>query len=586
MSDNKSSVTPPGASPDASSDASSEASSSAQPRVKVQASVAKSSFIFASGTLFSRVSGVARESVVGAIFGASVYMDAFVVAFRIPNLLRELLAEGALGSSFTKVYSSLCVTDKDAASKLLVQTLQFVVMMSLCISVVGIYFADELVNMMTVAKVHQSADQFHSVAVALTQLLFPFIGFASLGAVVQGALYQRGGFFLAGVAPILFNLFSIAGALWFAPFAVAIAPHSMGEAFGGAGILGLAIGTLLGGAAQSGIQAWGIWKPLLAGKKLWPTAWPWSSDVGKVMTLMAPMVIAASAGQVNVIVNTNFATSLGTGAVTWLYFAFRLVQLPIGMFGVAVGAAVLPALSKSITEAHGKVDSKASGEVINAMDLVAWLMIPCTMILTLCSTDITRLLYEAGRFTPADTAATAIAIEAYSYGLLGYGLLKVLNSYYYATGRTKYPMAVSLFSIAGNYLANSMLVHRFGHQGLAITASIMLTMNSFLLMAGMAKDGLQVPWKQVTSSVALLFAGSCIIILVHGLYAPILSNWSLVPLLGIDVQASSAVFLRKMDSAMRILVDTIFIGALFGGAGLARIGKSPKDALRMLKRRK
>jgi putative peptidoglycan lipid II flippase len=550
-----------------------------------QTSVAKSSFIFAAGTLFSRISGVARESVVGAIFGASVYMDAFVVAFRIPNLLRELLAEGALGSSFTKVYSSLCVTDKNAASKLLVQTLQFVVMMSLCISVIGIYFAEPLVNLMTVAKATQSAGQFHDVAVALTQLLFPFIGFASLGAVVQGALYQRGGFFLAGVAPILFNLFSIAGALWFAPFAVAFVPQAMGVAFGGAGILGLAIGTLLGGAAQSGVQAWGIWKPLLSGKTLWPRTWPWSSDVRKVMVLMAPMVIAASAGQVNVIVNTNFATSLGTGAVTWLYFAFRLVQLPIGMFGVAVGAAVLPALSKSITEAHGKVDAKASGEVVNAMDLVAWLMIPCTMILTLCSTDITRLLYEAGRFTPADTNATATAIEAYSYGLLGYGLLKVLNSYYYATGRTKYPMGVSLFSIAGNYAANSMLVHRFGHQGLGITASIMLTMNSMMLMAGMAKDGLLVPWKQVITSCALLLIGSCIAIFIHGLYAPTLSNWSLIPLLGIDISTSSAVFLRKIDSAIRIAIDTIFIVTLFGGAGLARIGKTPKEAMRMLKRR-
>ncbi len=555
-------------------------------QASAKSSVAKSSFIFASGTLLSRISGVARESVVGAIFGASVYMDAFVVAFRIPNLLRELLAEGALGSSFTKVYSSLCVQDKEAASRLLVQTLQFVVMMSLCISVVGIYFADQLVNLMTVAKGSQGSDQFHGVAVALTQLLFPFIGFASIGAVVQGALYQRGGFFLAGVAPILFNLFSIAGALWLAPFAVAIIPQSMAEAFAGAGILGLAVGTLLGGAAQSGIQAWGIWKPLLSGKKLWPTSWPWSSDVGKVLTLMAPMVIAASAGQVNVIVNTNFATSLGTGAVTWLYFAFRLVQLPIGMFGVAVGAAVLPALSKSITEAHGKVDAKASGEVVNAMDLVAWLMIPCTMILTLCSTDITRLLYEAGQFTPADTAATAIAIEAYSYGLLGYGLLKVLNSYYYATGRTKFPMGVSLLSIAGNYLANSMLVHRFGHQGLAMTASVMLTINSLLLMAGMSKDGLLVPWKQVATSFALLLVGSGLAISIHGLYAPTLSDWSLIPMLGIDVSTASSVFLRKIDSSIRIAIDTIFIVTLFGGAGLARIGKTPKEALRMLKRRR
>ncbi len=545
-------------------------------------SVAKSSFVFALGTLLSRLSGVARESVVGAVFGASLFMDAFVVAFRIPNLLRELLAEGALGSSFTKVYASLCVEDDEAASKLLIQTLQFVVMVSIAICALGMLFADDLVHLMTMFDAGTKDAQFTTVTVALTKVLFPFIGFASIGAIVQGALYQRGGFFLAGVSPLLFNLLSIAGALWFAPMAETLIPSSYASSFGSAGILGLAIGTLLGGAAQSGIQAWGIWKPLLAGKTLWPRSLPWSSDIKKVVILMTPMVIAASAGQVNVIVNTNFATSLGTGAVTWLYFAFRLVQLPIGMFGVAVGAAVLPALTKSITEAHGKVDLKSSREIINAMDLVAWLMIPCTLVMTVSATDITRLLYEAGRFTPEDTKMTAMAIQAYSYGLLGYGLLKVMNSYYYATGRTRFPMMVSLISIAGNYTANSLLVKEIGHQGLAVTASITLTMNALLLIAGMSKDRVQVAWRQVTSSLGLLIAGTVIILFLHGLYASHLQSWSPAAVLGIP----QSVFQNKFDASLRILVDGTLIATLFGGAGLARIKKTPKDAWRMLKRRR
>ena len=545
-------------------------------------SVAKSSFIFAAGTLLSRFSGVARESVVGAVFGASVFMDAFVVAFSNSKSFARALAEGALGSSFTKVYAALCVEDQESASKLLIQTLQFVVMVSIAICALGILFSDQLVSLMTMLDAGKSNDQFHDVTVALTQLLFPFIGFASIGAVVQGALYQRGGFFLAGVAPILFNLFSIAGALWFAPIARNFVPASMAERFGDAGVMGLAIGTLLGGAAQSGIQAWGIWKPLLSGQKLWPTSWPWSGDIKKVVLLMTPMVIAASAGQINVIVNTNFATSLGTGAVTWLYFAFRLVQLPIGMFGVAVGAAVLPALTKSITEAHGNVDIKASREIINAMDLVAWLMIPCTLVLTISSSDITRLLYEAGRFTPADTAATALAIEAYSYGLLGYGLLKVMNSYYYATGRTRFPMMVSLISIAGNYTANALLVRQIGHQGLAVTASITLTMNSLLLIAGMSRDGVHVNWKQILSSAAMLITGTAMVLLVHKSYAGIIEIWSPAGLIGIP----ESVFQKKFDSAIRITIDSCIVVLLFGGAGLARIRKTPKEAFRMLKRRK
>lgn len=544
-------------------------------------SVARSSLLFAIGTLISRFSGVARESVIGAVFGASIFMDAFVVAFRIPNLLRELLAEGALGSSFTKVYSGLCVEDKEAANRLLIQTLQFVVMVSIAVCAFGIFFADDLVALMTLLDSHDP--KFNGITVALTQLMFPFIGFAAIGAVVQGALYQRGGFFLAGVAPILFNLFSIIGAIWLAPLLRDHLPSEFADKFGDAGILGLAVGTLLGGAAQSAIQAWGIWKPLLKNHRLIPRQLPWSKDIRKILILMGPMVIAASAGQINVIVNTNFATSLETGAVTWLYFAFRLVQLPIGMFGVAVGAAILPTLTKSITEAHGKVDVKASREIINAMDLVAWLMIPCTLALVIGSQDLTRVLYEAGQFGERDTNATAIAIEAYSYGLLGYGILKVMNSYYYATGRTKFPMAVSLFSILANYVANALFVKKFGHQGLAITASVTLTLNSLLLIAGMSVDKVQVNWLELLKSVFLLAIGSVLVLLIYSSYSPLLNSWSLSTLiLGQD----TTILAKKIDALVRLLIATFVIVTIFGAIGLTRIGKTPRQALQMLKRKK
>lgn len=544
-------------------------------------SVAKSSLLFSFGTLLSRFSGVARESVIGAVFGASVFMDAFVVAFRIPNLLRELLAEGALGSSFTKVYASLSVGDKKAANELLIQTLQFVVMFSFVICSLGILFADDLVQLMTLFDGRDP--QFHGVTVALTRLLFPFIAFAAVGAIIQGALYQRGGFFLAGVAPILFNVFSILGALWLAPLARHYLSETWLQGYGDAGIFGLAIGTLLGGAAQAAIQTWGLWKPLLKGQNLLPKTFPWSSDIKKIIILMGPMVIAASAGQVNVIVNTNFATSLETGAVTWLYFAFRLVQLPIGMFGVAVGAAVLPALTKSITEAHGRMDLKASKQILDALDLVAWLMIPCTLALSIGSQDVTRLLYEAGNFKPSDTTATAIAIEAYSYGLLGYGLLKVMNSYYYAVGRTNFPMIVSLLSIAANYIGNAILVKEFGHKGLALTASVTLTLNALLLICGMYVDKVKINWRQMMLSSVLLLVGTIAVLLVHGFYAERLASSSISSIFGIS---SSSLLLMKLDATLRLCTDLLVIVIVFGGMGLLRLGKTPSQALSMLRRQK
>jgi putative peptidoglycan lipid II flippase len=547
-------------------------------------SIAKSSFIFGAGTLLSRISGIARESVIGAVFGASLAMDAFVVAFRIPNLLRELLAEGALGSSFTKVYSSLSVNNAAAANKLLIQTIQFVVMVSIAICGLGILFADNLVQLMTLLDGTSSGSaQFQDMTTALTKILFPFIGFISVGAIVQGALYQRGGFFLAGVAPILFNVFSIIGALWLAPFASMITPTSVSVSISDPAILGLAVGTLLGGAAQAGIQAWGLWKPLIQGNSIFSAgAFPWSSDLKKVLWLMAPMVIAGSSGQVNTIVNTNFATSLGEGAVTWLYFAFRLVQLPIGMFGVAIGAAVLPALSKSITEANGKVSPKASQEIINAMDLVAWLLVPCTLGLMLSSVDITRLLYEGGRFSTEDTEATARAIEAYSYGLLGYGVLKVMNSYYYATGRTRFPMVVGLLSIAINYALNSVLVKKVGHDGLALTASIVLTLNATLLVLGMTKDQVTVNWQQVWTSLSLLTIGSGCVLALHKLYDPMVGSASF----GRWLLPSQGLIYLKIDAAIRVGIDAILIGTIFATIGLLRIKKTPREALQLLRRRK
>jgi putative peptidoglycan lipid II flippase len=253
------------------------------------------------------------------------------------------------------------------------------------------------------------------------------------------------------------------------------------------------------------------------------------------------------------------------------------------MFGVAVGAAILPTLTKSITEAHGKVDVKASREIINAMDLVAWLMIPCTLALVIGSQDLTRVLYEAGQFGERDTNATAIAIEAYSYGLLGYGILKVMNSYYYATGRTKFPMAVSLFSILANYVANALFVKKFGHQGLAITASVTLTLNSLLLIAGMSVDKVQVNWLEILKSVFLLAIGSVLVLLIYSSYSPLLNSWSLSTLiLGQD----TTILAKKIDALVRLLIATFVIVTIFGAIGLTRIGKTPRQALQMLKRKK
>ncbi|MEY4630782.1 MAG: murein biosynthesis integral rane protein MurJ [Pseudomonadota bacterium] len=474
-------------------------------------STARGSLLFTAGTLVSRVSGVLRESVVGAVFGAGTAMDAFIVAYRIPNLLRELIAEGALGSSFTKVYTATAEKDAKAARRVFEDTARLVFMLGLLIVCTGIIASPWLVDLMSRRDASEDSELFTRIAVRQTQLLFPTVAIFALASIVTGALHKKGSFFLSAVSPAAFNVANIAGALLVTPLLLTTVSPEFATWLGDAGITGLSIGVLAGSVMQLWMAARGLAKEgvkirLLPAKN--EAVFPWTAETKRILWLMGPMAIAASSGIVNFVVNTNFATALGKGAVTWINFAFRFLQLPVGLFGVAIGAAVLPALTRAITRAGNKVDDTASIEVCNAIEMVAWLMLPCFALFHVCAPQIIGLFYEAGKFTASDTQQTALALQAYSYGLLSYGLLKVLNSYYYATERTRYAMWVGIFSIAVNYIGNLLLVERYGHRGLALTASVTLTCNTLLLLAGMTRDRVKVDLVDTLKSLLLISAAT------------------------------------------------------------------------------
>lgn len=474
-------------------------------------STARGSLLFTAGTLVSRVSGVLRESVVGAVFGASTAMDAFIVAYRIPNLLRELIAEGALGSSFTKVYTSTSENDAAAARKVFEDTIRLVFMLGVLLVCAGIAASPWLVDLMSRREASADSALFTHIAVRQTQILFPTVAIFALASIVTGALHKRGSFFLSAVSPAAFNVANIAGALFVTPLLIATVSPDVAGWLGDAGITGLSLGVLAGSVLQlwmatRGLKGEGVRLRLLPGKD---EPWlPWTPDTRRILWLMGPMAIAASSGIVNFVVNTNFATALGKGAVTWINFAFRFLQLPVGLFGVAISAAVLPALTRAITRAGNRVDNDASTEVCNALEMVAWLMLPCFALFHACAPQIITLFYEAGKFTASDAQQTATALQAYSYGLLSYGLLKVLNSYYYATTRTRYAMWVGIFSIAVNYAGNLILVDRYGHRGLALTASATLSCNTLLLLAGMTRDKVKVDVPDTVRTLALVSAAT------------------------------------------------------------------------------
>ncbi len=463
----------------------------------------KSSLLFALGTFLSRLTGVLRESVLAGAFGANFLLDAFIVANRIPNLLRELLAEGALGASFTKVYATLKEEDETRARIFLHQSFQFFSIVVGVFCVLGMIFSPEIVELMTLfANETERPPQFFHDTVGLTRVLFPFIAFMTVGAIASGALHQKGRFFLSAISSVALNLGYILGAIVLSRLVVNYGPLWIETHLAERSIVGLALGVLVGGLSQTLIQVWGIRKQLLKSRT---QGFPWSKDLRKVCKLMGPMVVAGSAGQVNVLVNTNFATALQEGSVTWLNFSFRVLQLPIGVFAVGLGIISLPALSRVI--ARKGSSSEVASKLQAALEMVTWLVVPCMCFLWINSLPVTQLLYQHGKFSLQDAMATADALYFYSFSLIAYGLLKVLTSYYYATERTNYAMKVSLFSILVNFVANLCFVSYLGHKGLALTTSCTLTLNALFLLLGLRRDRLEWQKRNLLISMGLLGIG-------------------------------------------------------------------------------
>ncbi|MFW7378013.1 MAG: murein biosynthesis integral membrane protein MurJ [Oligoflexus sp.] len=529
-------------------------------------SVAKSSFLFAAGTLLSRISGLIRDMVVVGVFGASALLDAFLVAFRIPNLLREMLAEGALGSSFTKVYSELMEKDRARAQQVLVDCIWLFTLVSIIVCFLGIIFAPQLVGLMTLQVETAERPEFLHNTIGLTRLLFPYLGLMIISSVVMGALHQGGRFFLSAFAPVGFNLGFILGAWLLADLMAKWDSPWVREYLGEPRIVGLAIGVLLGGLAQLIMQGSSLAKlifqklPQAFGRRIW------NEETRKVVKLMLPASIAASAGPINVFINTNFATSLGDGAVSWLNFAFRLLQLPIGLFGVAVGVAVLPALSRSLARTQGKVTGEASRYLQNATDLVAWLMMLCFAFILMNHQAIIALLFQHGKFTSADTLATSQALYAYSFGVLGYGLIKVFTSFYYAVERTDFAMKVSLFSIFVNFTGNYLLVERFGHIGLAWTSAITLSMNAIILALGMRSFHVKLEWKGLLRSLLCLGLAVVLSILFMGLASNVMAQWDLnLPL--------------KIEAGLQLLINGLLLVLVFAGFAALNLKLTPQALL-------
>jgi putative peptidoglycan lipid II flippase len=428
----------------------------------------KAAGIIGLAVMCSRLLGLLREQIFAALFGGGAAMDAFTAAFRIPNLLRDLFAEGALSTAFVTTFSKTIARGNDADAWRLankVATMTALVLGLLCI--LGMVFSDELVRLLAPGfDAEKTALTAH-----LTRIMFPFILLVSLAALVMGMLNAKNVFGVPAMASSFFNMGSIVGGVTLGYW---MDPH-----FGPRALIGLAFATVFGGALQLLVQLPSLGR---LGYRFRPDFLWRDPGVKAILLLMGPAVIAASTTQVNVLVNSMFASRLGDGAIFWLAIAFRLMQLPLGLFGVALGTVTLPLLSRLV--ATGRMDAFRT-ELAHAMRLAFLLTIPSMAGLMMLAEPIISVLYQHGKFDAREAAQAAGALRFYAIGLAGYAALKVLVNAFYALERRKTPMLVSFLAVGLNLLLNWIFTFRlgWGHRGLAFSTGCIATFNFLLLYA-------------------------------------------------------------------------------------------------------
>jgi putative peptidoglycan lipid II flippase len=489
-----------------------EAKTPARSALPRRASVARSAGVVSMAVMASRVLGLAREMVFAYFFGASKSFanDAYVIAFRIPNLLRDLFAEGALSSAFVTVFSDYLVTkDEKEAFRLsnLVATTLIVVLGILV--VLGIIFAPQVVT--AIAHGFEGDREKFELTVRLTRIMMPFILLVALAAQAMGVLNARDRFGIPALASMFFNIGSIIGGVTTA--ALLTDPtfsHPIRSIVDKPteGIIGMAYGVLIGGFLQYAVQ----WPSLRSAGFRYRAMLSFSDrGVRRIFALMGPAAIGAAAVQVNVLVNSNFASSIptetGSGPVSWLNYSFRLMQFPIGVFGVAIATATLPSISRS---AALKDMSEFRHTLAGSIRLAFLLTIPSAVGLIVLGRPIIALIYERGHFGPNDTDHTAAALAFYAIGLAGYSAVRILAPAFYALGDARTPMMISLLSMATNFVMNWMLIDVLQERGLALSTSTVALMNFALLYAIMHRRVKGIEGRTTVIAVGKIVAASAV----------------------------------------------------------------------------
>jgi len=514
----------------------------------------------------SRVLGLVREMVLAYFFRTGGGLDAFYAAFRIPNLLRDMFGEGALSKAFVSTFTEVGEKEGDRAgvrlANLVVNAILVVVGLA---TLLGILYSEQIVSLMLpgdgfdLALPAQEAFGFankRELTVFLTQVMFPFLLLVSMAAVAMGYLNARGRFFVPALSSMFFNLGSIG---------VGVAGYFVAPSLGHHPTVGMAVGVLAGGALQllwqvPSLRKEGYRYRFLLGFR----------DPGfmKVIRLFGPGALVAATVQVNVFINSIFA-SLGSGWMSWISQSFRLLHLPIGLVGVAVSVASLPALSRAVA----REDRSGFRDTFSyAMRLVLFFSVPASVGLIVLAEPVVRLIYQRGRFQPEDTVQVAAALVFYALGLTSYAAVKIVTDGFYALQDIRAPLVVSVFSMMSNAGLNWLFIVILGmdHRGLALSTSCTMTVSLGLLWGLLRKKSGS---RGLGGGAALLVLGKMIVAsTVMGIVALFTSQamdrWigheaTLARLLQVAVSiglallvlflACKAMHVRELDQALRAL---------------------------------
>jgi len=422
--------------------------------------IAKYAGIVIIATIFCRILGLGREIVISNRFGAGIETDAFFIAFMIPNLLRSFLGEGALNSAFIPVFTEYLTNhDRKKAEYFANNVLNILILILIIVVVLGIWAAPLLINIIAIG--FKSNIYKYELAVNLTRIIFPYIGFVAVAALFMGILNSYDHFLVPALAPAMLNISVII-------FAITLSYKY--------GIFAIAWGVILGGIGQALIQA-----PVLIRKKIKYSFVVDFNDPGtkQLLKLLVPVMIGLAITQINVIVDRTIASTLIDGSISALYYSNRLVQFPLGAFGIAISIAIFPTLSKQMAK-NNITEFKKS--LLFGVKILLFITVPSAVGLIVLKDSLIRLIYEHGIFSRVATNMTASALLYYSIGLFAYACVRLITMSFYALKDTKTPVKIGIYIVFINIALDLILIRFLAHSGLALATSVAAILNLVILL--------------------------------------------------------------------------------------------------------